>query len=125
MKFLTLEEAIEIHTQLIQGYGGLDGIRDMRLLISALEMPKAAMLGEFLHPSIYDKAAAYLYHIVCNHPFIDGNKRTGTAAALIFLDMNSIQLEFDESTFEDLVVDVAKGHVTKEEISAFFEKSVL
>ena len=120
MKFLFVEEVIEAHTQIIQIYGGLDGIRDMGLLISAIEMPKASFFGEFLHVSMFDKAAAYLFHIVCNYPFLDGNKRTGTAAALIFLDMNEIELDFDEMELEELVVKTAAGKSDKEEISQFF-----
>jgi death-on-curing protein len=122
MRFLTVEEVVEIHSLMIQTYGGLDGIRDMGLLLSAIEMPKAAMFGEFLHPTICDKASAYLFHIVCNHPFFDANKRTGAAVALTFLEMNQIAIDIDERAFEDLVVSVADGKVTKEEISAFFEK---
>ena len=95
----------------------------MGLLLSAIEMPKAQMFGEFLHPSIFDKAAAYLFHIVCNHPFIDGNKRTGAAVSLIFLDMNSLNLDIDEKKFEELVIEVAQGKIDKDMISKFFEKS--
>jgi death on curing protein len=120
MKFLTVEEVIEAHTRIVQTYGGLDGIRDMGLLISAIEMPKASFFGEFLHVTIFNKAAAYLFHIVCNHPFLDGNKRSGSAAALIFLEMNGIELEFDEREFEELVVKTAQGKSNKEEISQFF-----
>ncbi len=124
MIFLTVDEVIEIHTTLIQTYGGLDGIRDMGLLISAIEMPKASMFGEFLHPTFFDKAAAYLFHIVCNHPFLDGNKRTGATSALVFLDMNEINIEFDENQFEELVVQVAQSKVSKETISQFFKSSL-
>ena len=77
MIFLTVEQVIDFHTEIINEFGGAHGIREMGLLISAIEMPKASMFGEFLHVSVYDKAAAYLYHIVCNHPFVDGNGRIG------------------------------------------------
>ena len=122
MIFLNLEEVLHIHTLAIQEYGGADGIRDMGLLISAIEMPKAAIFGEYLHPTFIDKASAYLYHIVCNHPFIDGNKRTGAATALVFLEMNKIELDFDDKKYEELVVEVAQGNVSKMEISAFFNR---
>jgi death-on-curing protein len=104
MKFLVIEEVIEIHTLMIRLYGGLDGIRDKGLLLSAVEMPKAALLGKYLHESAFDKAAAYVYHIICNHAFFDGNKRTGAAAAIVFLEMNGIELNFDENEYEELVV---------------------
>lgn len=119
MIFLTVEEIIELHTQMITNYGGLDGIRDMGLLISAIEMPKSMIFGQFLHPSIFDKAAAYLFHIVSNHPFLDGNKRTGTAAMLVFLEMNEANIKFDENQLEELVVKVACSKSSKQEISDF------
>jgi death-on-curing protein len=124
MRFLTIERVIAIHDYMIMNYGGLNGIRDVGLLASAIEMPKATMFGEYLHPSIYDKAAAYLYHIIGNHPFIDANKRTGSASALIFLDMNNIELSVNEAELEELVVRTAQGQTEKAEISKFFEASV-
>lgn len=124
MKFLTVEEVIEIHTKMIQAYGGLDGIRDMGLLISAIEMPKASMFGEYLHASIYDKAAAYLFHIACNHPFLDGNKRTSLAAALTFLTMNGADCELELSSLEEMVVKTAEGEFEKKQISQFLQNNL-
>jgi death-on-curing protein len=83
-------------------------------------MPKAIMFGEYLHESIFDKAAAYLFHIVCNHAFVDGNKRTGAAVALIFLRKNSINRKFNINTFEEMVCKVTKSEMNKNEISQFF-----
>jgi death-on-curing protein len=96
----------------------------MGLLISAIEMPKAMMFGEFLHPTVFDKAAAYLYHIVCNHPFVDGNKRTGTMMALTFLRQNQVHIVFTEeqsAALEELVVSTANSQTTKEQIARFFK----
>src|SRR5258708_1589155 len=121
MRFLTVEEVIEIHTSVISRYRGLDGIRDMGLLLSAIEMPKATMFGEYLHPSIFDKAAAYLFHIVSNHPFLDGNKRTGTAAALTFLNMNKSPIAFNEKELEELIVQIAESKIDKKQLSHYFE----
>ena len=86
-------------------------------------MPKASMFGEFLHVSVYDKAAAYLYHIICNHPFVDGNKRSGLVAALTFLEVNNVILAYDEYELEELVVKVAEGTKDKEAVAVFFRKS--
>lgn len=122
MSFLTLEEVIQIHDDLVAGYGGLQGIRDMGLLVSAIEMPKAAMCGEYLHESIFDKAAAYLFHIVCNHAFLDGNKRAGSAVTLIFLFQNGCKIKYDMEEFEEMVCKVAQGLFSKEEISKFLGK---
>lgn len=121
MIFLTVEEIIQIHDDLVSLYGGLHGVRDMGLLISAIEMPKATMFGEFLHDSIYDKAAAYLYHIVCNHAFLDGNKRTGAATALIFLRQNGCEEKYDMGAYEEMVCSVAQGLLSKTEISKFLK----
>lgn len=125
MIFLTLDQILDFHTDIVNEFGGAQGVRDMGLLMSAIETPKATMFGEDLHVSIYDKAAAYLYHIIGNHPFIDGNKRTGTVVALTFLEVNNINLDFDEFELEELVVSIAKGQVNKSEIAKFFEKCTI
>ncbi len=122
MIFLALEEVIQIHDELVAEYGGLPGIRDMGLLVSAIEMPKATMFEECLHASIFDKASAYLFHIVCNHAFLDGNKRTGAAAALIFLVQNDCDITFDMQDFEEIVCGVAAGKTSKQEISKFLQQ---
>ncbi len=119
--FLSVEEVIAMHDAFLQRFGGLPGIRDINLLMSAIETPKSSMFGQDLYPTIYDKAAAYLFHIVCNHPFNDGNKRTGFGSTLLFLKANSISLEFDKKKYENLVVKVAQGKTTKEQISHFLE----
>lgn len=121
IEYLLVEEVIEMHDTFLKEFGGLQGIRDINLLVSAVETPKARMFNQDLHPTIYDKAAAYLYHIVQNHPFNDGNKRTGFGAALLFLKANSIPINFDKKEYENLVIEVAKGKKTKEEIARFFE----
>lgn len=123
MIFLTVEEVIGFHTGIIHEFGGAQGIREMGLLISAVEMPKTAMFGEYLHVSIYEKAAAYLFHIVCNHPFIDGNKRTGLVSALTFLETNKINMQHDEDEIEELVVKVANNLVDKQAIAHFFRQN--
>lgn len=121
MIFLSIEEVIQIHDELVKNFGGLQGIRDMGLLISAIEMPKAMMFGEYLHESIYDKASAYLYHVIQNHAFLDGNKRTGSACALIFLYQNGHEKKYDMKDFEEMVCQVAQGLLSKQEISKFLE----
>jgi death-on-curing protein len=85
--FLDIDHTMRLHRSLIETYGGSEGIREVGLLHSALATPQSSFGGEFLHRDLFEMAAAYLYHIVQNHPFIDGNKRTGAAAAIIFLSM--------------------------------------
>ncbi|MBI5273651.1 MAG: type II toxin-antitoxin system death-on-curing family toxin [Chlamydiales bacterium] len=124
-RFLQVQEVIAIHDQLITSFGGCHGLRDLGLLVSAVEIPKSKMGGQFLHPSLFDQASAYLFHICNNHPFIDGNKRTSAVAALVFLEDNNILLEFDEYEFEELVVQVAMGQAGKEALRIFFQQSHL
>ncbi len=76
--------------------------------------------GEYLHADVFEMVAAYLYHIVQNHPFLDGNKRTGSAAAIVFLAMNDIEIEADEDGLVDLTLSVARGESGKTEIAKFF-----
>jgi death-on-curing protein len=128
MKFITLQQVLDFHREIVLEYGGLDGTRDLGLLISALETPKATMFGESLYPTVFDKAAAYLFHIIRNHPFLDGNKRTGTMITLVFLEWNRVHLDLTEEVYfalEELVVGVAEGVVSKEQISSFFSALVI
>ena len=122
IKYLTLEQILKLHDAAVEKFGGLRGIRDTNLLLSSIEHPKAAMFGEDLYPTIYNKAAAYLFHIVCNHPFNDGNKRTGCGAAYLFLKINKAEILFEDVDYEDFVVKVAQSKKTIEEISDFFER---
>jgi len=78
---------------MIKTYGGSEGLRDAGLLHSAIAVPQASFGGNYLHAGLFEMAAAYLYHIVQNHPFVDGNKRTGAAAAIVFLAMNDIRFD--------------------------------
>lgn len=121
IEFLRLSDALEIHCNQIQLYGGTVELRDAGLLESALEQPKATYAGQFLHAFPFEMAAAYLFHIVSNHPFVDGNKRTGTVAALVFLDWNNITFNCRAGELADLTLEVAKGQRTKKEIAAFFQ----
>ena len=123
IRFIPVAAALEIHDALIDAYGGAKGIRDYGLLLSALEMPKSSYGGQELHPTLFDKAAAYLYHVVKNHPCIDGNKRTASALALIFLEMNEVKIRIDARDFEELVVATAEGLISKKEIAHFLISS--
>ena len=121
--FLTLGEILEIHRDQISRYGGRGGIRDVGLLKSAAAMPAAGIRERYLHHDLYEMAAAYLFHIVRNHPFIDGNKRTGIVAALVFLNMNGYELITSGKSLENLVQKVAQGKINKEMITDYFQKN--
>ena len=119
--FLGLDEILALHADQIRRYGGRSGIRDLELLKSALGMPEASYDGAYLHPSAVEMAAAYLFHIVRNHPFLDGNKRIGLIAALAFLGLNGLTLDADADALFDLVLLVAAGTVAKAEVAVFLQ----
>jgi len=121
--FLDMDHIMRLHRSLIKQYGGTEGMRDVGLLQSAIAMPQASYDGEFLHGDIFEMAAAYLYHITQNHPFFDGNKRTGAAAAIVFLAINDIQIDNDEEGLVALTLSVATGQAGKNQIAEFFRKN--
>jgi death-on-curing protein len=120
--FLTLDEVLALHSDQIRRYGGIGGIRDRGLLSSALGTPSATFAGAFLHQSVFEMAAAYLFHIARNHPFVDGNKRTALAASLVFLLMNEVPIQSSEDDLTDLVLGVAEGRITKSEVAVFLQQ---
>jgi len=118
--FLTLDDIIESHQNQIDTYGGSHGIRDIGLLESAIAQPEASFGGQYLHADIFEMAAAYIYHLVMNHPFVDGNKRVGLEAALIFLEINNEKLNASDEELVDLVLKTTAGQFGKREIADFF-----
>jgi death-on-curing protein len=118
--FLTLDEVVAIHRDQIERYGGSLGVRDWGLLQSAIAMPAATFGGQYLHGDLLEMAAAYLFHIVQNHPFIDGNKRVGAVAADVFLTLNNVQLVATEDKFAEMVLSVARGETSKSTAAEFF-----
>ena len=122
--FLGLEEVLEIHHDQITRYGGTEGIRDLGLLQSALSMPQAGAGNQYFHADLFEMAAAYLFHIVRNHPFVDGNKRTGVTAALVFLEMNGIQIRASDKALVQTVLAVAEGKLQKGALAGFFRRHI-
>jgi len=120
--FLSLNEIIVIHTNQLENYGGTAGIRDMGLLNSAIAMPLSGIGDTFFHKDLFEMAAAYLFYIVKNHPFVDGNKRVGAVAAIVFLEMNNVSIDADEDEFYHLVNNLAAGSqkMDKQVIAEFF-----
>lgn len=115
--FLTLDEVLAIHAEQIELYGGRGGVRDQSLLSSALAMPQASIGGEYVHSSLSEMAAAYLFHLRKNHPFLDGNKRTALASCLAFLWLNDVEAVTDPNELAELVLGVAEGTVGKAEVA--------
>lgn len=120
--FLSLAEVLEIHQDQVARYGGASGIRDIELLRSALGMPSATYGGQFLHTDIYEMAAAYLFHLVKNHPFVDGNKRVGAVAAFVFLALNGFNLDAPEDDFAEMVLAVARSELDKADVAVFIRR---
>lgn len=120
--FLSVAMVQQMHEDQIRLYGGGPGVRDLGLLESAVAMPQAGSGGQYFHTDIFEMAAAYLFHLVKNHPFVDGNKRVGAMAAYAFLGLNGIEVTASETAFGDLVLAVAEGKATKSAVSEFFRK---
>ncbi len=123
-RFLKLSEVLLAHHVQIARFNGMYGIRDKGLLESALAQPEATFSGELLHPTIYEQAAAYLYHIAKNHPFVDGNKRTAFAATDVFLRMNGYILKLTDAQSYDLVLQVVQGNLEKEDLANYIERVI-
>ncbi len=120
--FLAIEEVLQLHADQLTQYGGSEGVLDFGLLESALAMPSATFAGDFLHPTIPEMAAAYLFHLAANHAFVDGNKRIALMAAIIFLNLNGLALAAPKPRLYDLVMGLADGAVSKAEAAVFLAK---
>lgn len=123
-RFLTLEDVVESHAEQIATFGGGVGIRDLNALESSLAQPQATFGGRYLHNDIFEMAAAYLFHLVKNHPFVDGNKRVALEAALLFLEINGYSIESTDDELVNLVLQTIQGEFSKQQIAEFFRSHV-
>jgi death on curing protein len=119
--FLTLQEVKIINFTQIDRYGGIYGIRDEKLLDSAINYPFAGFNQEYLHPDIYHMASAYMYAIIKNHPFLDGNKRTGFMTAIFFLAYNNITIIAEHDELFILAITIAESRISESEIAQFLK----
>jgi death-on-curing protein len=119
LRFLGLDEVIALHSNQIERYGGSAGVRDLGLLESAVAAPEASFGGDYLHGTLPEMAAAYLFHLAQNHPFVDGNKRVAAAAMIMFVYLNDRDLVCDEDELVALTVGVASGKTTKADVAVF------
>ena len=117
MRYLTAEQVLFIHARLIAETGGEHGVRDLGLLQSAVSRPQASFEGQDLYPDLYHKAAALLESLVNNHPFVDGNKRTGFTSAAMFLKINGFSLIASNQEVESFVLSIASGEGSVETIT--------
>jgi death-on-curing protein len=112
---LTVEIVREIHAAAIARFGGSDGVRDSALLESAVAAPQASFGGKSPYRDLAEVAAAYLYYLCRNHPFIDGNKRAALGACIVFLRLNGIEPRPDGPEWEELVLAIAAGSLDREQ----------
>jgi death-on-curing protein len=117
-EFLNTDDVLLIHELQVAAFGGAAGVRDRGLLESAVAQASATFGGEFVHGDIFEMAGAYLFHLVSNHPFVDGNKRTGLVAALTFLDLNGVPPNADTDALYEVTLGVASGALSKAEATA-------
>ncbi|WP_071990914.1 type II toxin-antitoxin system death-on-curing family toxin [Picosynechococcus sp. NKBG15041c] len=114
MRLLTLIEVLTLHHRVIEQSGGAFGIRDLGLLESAIAQPRMTFSVEELYPSLLAKAAALGFSIIVNHPFVDGNKRTGHAVMDTFLVLNGMEIEASVDEQECVVLAIASGELGRE-----------
>ncbi len=123
IKFLKKETILTFHQDQLERYGGKAGIRDEKLLESSLAQPEASYDGKYVHKDLFRMAAAYGFHLCQNHPFYDGNKRTALIAMYTFLFVNGYQLAADKKSLYAIMMDLAKGQVSKDELTDYLKKN--
>ena len=119
---LTVDIVLDIHAEAIARFGGSDGVREPTLLESAVAAPQATFGGESPYADVVEVAAAYLFYICKNHPFIDGNKRAALGACLVFLRLNGIEPSPDSAEWEALTLSVAASTANREQATARLRK---
>lgn len=125
MRYLTLAEVLEIYRRVMEQSGGMPGIRDIGALESAIAQPRMSFAGEDLYPTIVEKAAALGYSIIQNHPFADGNKRTGHAAMETFLLLNGFEIAADIVEQVDVILSVASGKAARTSLLGWLTRHVI
>ncbi len=123
MNYLTTEQVLFLHARLIEETGGAHGVRDLGLLLSAPGRPQATFEDRELYSDIFSKAAALMDSLICNHPFLDGNKRTGVTTAGLFLLRNGFRLTASNASLETLALNIARSKHTIDEISTWLRKN--
>jgi len=120
--FIPEEVVLTIHTDLLHRYGGEPGVRDRNLLESALAQPKMTTGRIYLHKTIFDKAAAYGFHVCMNHPFVDGNKRVALVLMDIFLQKNGWEIDSLEEETYSMMISLASGKLNKSQLSSWLKE---
>lgn len=121
---LTKQQVILLHKEIIAESGGSPEIRDEGLLDSALNAPFQTFSGTELYPTILEKAARLGYSLIKNHAFVDGNKRIGAHTMLVFLALNNIEVEYEDNDFTQLILGVAAGELSAEQLLAWLQSHI-
>ena len=119
---LTVEIVREIHAAAIEKFGGADGVRELALLESGVAAPQASFGGKSPYKDIAEVAAAYLFYLCKNHPFVDGNKRAALGACIVFLRLNGIEPKTDGPEWEELTLAVATSEIDRDETTRRLRK---
>lgn len=122
MKYLGSEDILLIHSMIIDETGGSHGVRDTHAILSLAQSPKQSFSGKELYPTIFEKAAVYARGILMEHPFIDGNKRTGMTAASVFLEDNGYKIVAKEGEIEKFALRVVAEKMEITEIAQWFQR---
>jgi len=122
--FLTVALVRELHAEAIGQFGGSHGLRDEALLESAVAAPQATFGGESVYASLEEMAAAYLFYLCRNHPFVDGNKRVALGACVVFLRLNGLEPAPDGPEWEDLTLDVAASKLDRDQTTRRLKKLI-
>ena len=122
MKYLTAEEVILIHERILEKFGGAGGLRDWKLLDSAVQRPRTAFSGKDLYPDLFTKAAALGHSLVLNHPFVDGNKRTAWEAMHTFIEENGYSLRAEPNEIVELMLRIEDKSLGVEQIAAWLKE---
>jgi death-on-curing protein len=125
VRYLTLNEVLELHSQIISQSGGTPGILNLNALESALAQPRMTFGGGDLYSTIAEKAAALAFSLITNHPFVDGNKRTGHAAMEVFLVLNSLEIRAPVDEQEQIVLQVASGKLKRDTLAAWLKTHII
>lgn len=121
INYLTLEQILVIHQDQIEQYGGSHGLRDLALLESAVFRPQSSFSGKELYKTIFDKTAAIMHSLILNHPFIDGNKRTGIVSAVVFLELNGFRLEVSQKELVKTALKIESKELSLENVAEWLK----
>jgi death on curing protein len=123
VRYLTKEQILLIHSMVVDETGGSHGVRDHHTVLSMENAPRQSAFGKDLYPSVFEKAALYARDIIMNHPFIDGNKRTGMTCAIVFLEDNGYRYQGAEGAIENFALKIVREKLSVKEIAKWLKSN--